>query len=308
MAIDRWGMGGTVVSKPLDERERLRQAGVAAASKNSSKATGFITGPRGATSTVLTNRNNLTTNTQKTLIANSSKNHGRTSPSSATKTPSSTPSSGGGYGGGGYASSAAEKAKMAKAAKRATSIARFNANTLLDRLKEQLATYDKNDKSNRLVRDEQLFTAARNAGTEHWEANANLLGAISGLRSNMGSAIDGSASGNLTRLANARRDQNNAAIYSTLRSNERGAYDNYTDAFNKNQSARQDAISTTESGLRDLRSQLSAGLQNIDGKYYKKPSQLLKDKKVDSKTKKSASTLAEPTHISYYTKIPKTLR
>ena len=90
------------------------------------------------------------------------------------------------------------------AADNQTSISKQNVRDVQNQLARQLANYDFADAQNRALADVQLRQNSRKTSADRFEAQRDLQEAALGLMGSMGSAMNGSSTGNLMRMLESR--------------------------------------------------------------------------------------------------------
>ena len=133
------------------------------------------------------------------------------------------------------------------AAKNQTKISQQNVKDVQNQLKRQLANYDFADKQNRRLADTQLQQNSRKTSADRFEAQRDLQAATLGLLGSMGSAMNGSSTGNLMSMLRSRNDKENNTYWAQ----------------------RRDARQSAEKAIRDIAADWSANMNNINPKLFK---------------------------------------
>lgn len=150
-------------------------------------------------------------------------------------------------------------------------IAKQNANDIRNQLSKQLETYDFANRQNRALADTQLKQNSRKTSADRFEAQRDLQNATLGLLGSMGTAMNGSSVGNLMQMLENRNDKENNTYWAQLQTNNDSVENSYQDSFNQNQVAKRDAVTSAEKAIRDVESDLSANLNNINPNLYTAP-------------------------------------
>jgi hypothetical protein len=106
------------------------------------------------------------------------------------------------------------------AAANQTKLARGNRQNVWNQLSRQLATYDYADAQNRALADAQRKQNSRKNDSDRFEAQRDLQSAALGLLGSMGTAMNGSATGNLMQMLESRNDKENNTYLSQLQQNQ----------------------------------------------------------------------------------------
>lgn len=152
-----------------------------------------------------------------------------------------------------------------------TSLARRNAEDVRNQLRRQLETYDFANRQNRRLADVQLKQASRKGSADRFEAQRDLQNAALGILGSMGTAMNGSGTGNLMRMLESRNDKDNNTFWAQLQANRDQVENSYQDSYNQNQVAKRDAVTSAEKAVRDIEADLSANLSNINPNLYTEP-------------------------------------
>ena len=151
-----------------------------------------------------------------------------------------------------------------EAAKNQTAISTQNVKDVQNQLARQLANYDYADAQNRALADVQRQQNSRKTSTDRFEAQRDLQAATLGLLSSMGSAMNGSSTGNLMRMLESRNDKENNTYWAQLLANQDQVENAYNEALNQNNVARRDAMQSAEKAIRDIEGDWRANMNNIN--------------------------------------------
>lgn len=154
-------------------------------------------------------------------------------------------------------------AQERQAAANQTAISKRNVKDVQNQLKRQLATYDFADAQNRALADTQLAQSSRKTSEDRFEAQRDLQAATLGLLGSMGSAMNGSTTGNLMQMLRSRNDKDNSTYWAQLQENQDAVENAYDDSLNQNNVARRDAMQSAEKAIRDITSDWRSYLANI---------------------------------------------
>lgn len=157
------------------------------------------------------------------------------------------------------------------AANNQTTLAKQNADDIRNQLSKQLETYDFANRQNRNLADVQLKQNSRATSADRFEAQRDLQNATTALLGSMGNAMNGSATGNLMQMLSNRNDKENNTYWNQLQKNNDSVENSYQDSYNQNQVAKRDAITSAEKSIRDIESDLSANLNNINPNLFVQP-------------------------------------
>lgn len=158
------------------------------------------------------------------------------------------------------------------AGKNQIEIAKQNADDVRNQLSKQLETYDFANRQNRTLADVQLKQNSRKNSADRFEAQRDLQNAAIGLLGSMGpGAMNSSSMGNFMSMMENRNDKENNTHWAQLQSNQDQVENSYADSFNQNQVAKRDAVTSAEKAIRDIESDLSANLNNINPNLYEEP-------------------------------------
>lgn len=180
----------------------------------------------------------------------------------------------------------ATKAQKTAAANQ-TKISSQNVRDVQNQLARQLANYDFADAQNRALRDTQLRQNSRKASADRFEAQRDLQNSALGLLGSMGSAMNGSSTGNLMRMLENRNDKENNTYWAQHQVNQDAVNNEYADSVNQNRVARRDAMQAAEKSIRDIESDWSANMGNIDPSFFKQGA-------VNGDSKLSSTTAWQP--------------
>lgn len=158
-----------------------------------------------------------------------------------------------------------------KAAENQIDLAKKNADDVRNQVSKQLETYDYANRQNRSLADVQLKQNSRKNSADRFEAQRDLQNATLGLLGGMGNAMNGSSTGNLMRMLENRNDKDNNTYWAQHQVNQDTVENSYQDSYNQNQVAKRDAVTSAEKAIRDIESDLSANLNNINPNLYTKP-------------------------------------
>lgn len=157
------------------------------------------------------------------------------------------------------------------AANNQITLAKKNADDIRNQLSKQLQTYDFANQQNRSLADTQLQQNSRKNSADRFEAQRDLQNATLGLLGSMGNAMNGSSVGNLMQMLEDRNDKENNTYWSQLQTNNDSVENSYQDSYNQNQVAKRDAVTSAEKSIRDIESDLSANLNNINPNLFTTP-------------------------------------
>lgn len=155
-----------------------------------------------------------------------------------------------------------------QAANNQTSISAQNVRDVQNQLNRQLANYDFADAQNRALADTQLKQNSRKTNADRFEAQRDLQAATLGLLGSMGSAMNGSSTGNLMRMLESRNDKENNTYWAQHQVNQDAVENAYQDSLNQNRVARRDAMQSAEKSIRDIESDWAANLNNINPNLF----------------------------------------
>lgn len=150
-------------------------------------------------------------------------------------------------------------------------IAKQNADDVRNQLAKQLETYDFANRQNRALADVQLQQNSRKTSADRFEAQRDLQNAALGILGSMNQAMNGSAVGSFMRMLENRNDKDNNTYWAQHQVNQDTVENSYQDSFNQNQVAKRDAVTSAEKAIRDIESDLSANLNNINPNLFAAP-------------------------------------
>lgn len=162
-------------------------------------------------------------------------------------------------------------AEQTQAANNLKEIANYNIETATNQLGQINQNYDASDTQNRALADKQLKQNSQQTANDRFGANKKLQTAVQGLANTAGNALRGSQTGRLLDMVRTRTDLDNNATWNMLRQNQNAVENAYTEAFNENVLARNDAASTAEQSVRGVNADTAAQLSNIAPDLYVKP-------------------------------------
>lgn len=157
------------------------------------------------------------------------------------------------------------------AAQRQKGISQQNALNVRTQLQRQLANYDTADQQNRKLADLQLQQNSRKTSADRFEAQRDLQNAATGLLGTMGTAMNGSSTGNLMRMLEDRNDKENSTYWAQHQQNQDSVENSYQDSLNQNRIARLDAMQSAEKAINDIATDMSASLNNINPNLAEPP-------------------------------------
>lgn len=155
-----------------------------------------------------------------------------------------------------------------KAAENQTATSKQNVRDVQNQLKRQLANYDFADAQNRALADTQLRQNSRKTSADRFEAQRDLQAATLGLLGSMGTAMNGSSTGNLLRMLESRNDKENNTYWAQLQENQDQVENAYNDSLNQNNTARRDAMQSAEKAIRDIEGDWRANMNNINPNLF----------------------------------------
>lgn len=156
-----------------------------------------------------------------------------------------------------------------KAGENQTTLSKQNVKDVQNQLARQLANYDFADKQNKALRDAQLAQNSHKTSADRFEAQRDLQNSALGLLGSMGSAMNGSTTGNFMRMLENRNDKENSTYWAQHRVNQDAVENSYQDSLNQNRVARRDAMQSAEKAIRDIEREWSANLNNINPNLFK---------------------------------------
>jgi hypothetical protein len=171
------------------------------------------------------------------------------------------------------------------AGKNQTAISKQNIKDVQNQLKRQLANYNFADKQNRALADTQLKQNSRKTSADRFEAQRDLQAASLGLLGSMGTAMNGSSTGNFMDMLRSRNDKENNTYWAQHQANQDSVENAYNDSLNQNNVARRDAMQSAEKAIRDIEGDWRANMNNINPKLFPGSSGAVGgDKKLASQT------------------------
>lgn len=159
-------------------------------------------------------------------------------------------------------------ARERRAAQNQTATSKQNVRDVQNQLRRQLANYDFADAQNRALADAQLRQNSRKTSADRFEAQRDLQAATLGLLGSMGSAMNGSSTGNLLRMLESRNDKENNTYWAQLQENQDQVENAYNDSLNQNRVARRDAMQSAEKAIRDIEGDWRANMNNINPNLF----------------------------------------
>lgn len=155
-----------------------------------------------------------------------------------------------------------------QAADNQTALSKQNIRDVKHQLSRQLANYDFADAQNRALADAQLKQNSRKNSADRFEAQRALQNSALGLLGSMGSAMNGSTTGNLMHMLRSRNDSDNNTFWAQHQVNQDAVENAYNDSLNQNRVARRDAMQSAEKAIRDIAADWSANMGSIDPDYF----------------------------------------
>lgn len=158
------------------------------------------------------------------------------------------------------------------AAKRQREISAYDAQSARNELTGAIENYDKADERNRVLAEHQTQQVRRKAEADRFDQSRKLQDSAIGLLGSMGpTALQSSSVGNLLSMLYNRNDADNNTYWNQLERDRDTIWNEELASENQNQAARDDAALRTERALRDINSNLSANLANINQDLYENP-------------------------------------
>lgn len=179
--------------------------------------------------------------------------------------------SGGGGGGGGFGAPSGPTPEQRRAAGNLGIIAGWNAGSTTDQHGRQLGNFDMSDEQNRALADVQIQQAQRQAAGDRFARNRNMQTMSQGLTSQMGNAMQGSGLFGFMDMLRGRTDLDNNAVWQQLTQNRNQIENSFTEAYNANRLARNDATINAEFALRGIEGDHAAQLNNIHPDLFVRP-------------------------------------
>lgn len=155
-----------------------------------------------------------------------------------------------------------------QAAKNQSTLSTQNIRDVENQLARQLSNFDYADAQNRALADTQLKQNSRKTSADRFEAQRDLQAAALGLLGSMGSAMNGSTTGNLMRMLESRNDKENNTYWAQHQQNQEQVENAYNDSLNQNNVARRDAMQSAEKAVRDINADWAANLNNINPNLF----------------------------------------
>lgn len=155
-----------------------------------------------------------------------------------------------------------------KASESQTAISKQNIRDVQNQLRRQLANYDFADAQNRALADTQLRQNSRKTSADRFEAQRDLQAATTGLLGSMGSAMNGSSTGNLMSMLRSRNDKENNTYWAQHQENQDQVENSYNDSLNQNNVARRDAMQSAEKAIKDIEGDWRANMNNINPSLF----------------------------------------
>ena len=156
-----------------------------------------------------------------------------------------------------------------RAARNQSTISTQNIRDVENQLARQLSNFDYADAQNRALADTQLKQNSRKTSADRFEAQRDLQAATLGLLGSMGSAMNGSSTGNLLRMLESRNDKENNTYWAQHQQNQDQVENAYNDSLNQNNVARRDAMQSAEKAVRDINADWAANLNNINPNLFR---------------------------------------
>lgn len=156
-----------------------------------------------------------------------------------------------------------------QAANNQTSVSAQNVRDVQNQLARQLSNYDFADAQNRALANTQRMQNSRKNSADRFEAQRDLQAATLGLLGSMGTAMNGSSTGNLMRMLENRNDKENNTFWAQHQVNQDQVENTYNDSLNQNNVARRDAMQSAEKSIRDIESDWAANLNNINPNLFR---------------------------------------
>ena len=155
-----------------------------------------------------------------------------------------------------------------KASENQTLISKQNVRDVQNQLSRQLANYDFADAQNRALADTQLRQNSRKTSADRFEAQRDLQAATLGLLGSMGTAMNGSSTGNLMSMLRDRNDKENNTYWAQHQQNQDQVDNAYQDSVNQNRVARRDAMQSAEKAIKDIENDWRANMNNINPNLF----------------------------------------
>ena len=155
-----------------------------------------------------------------------------------------------------------------KASENQTAISKQNVRDVQNQLARQLSNYDFADRQNRSLADTQLRQNSRKTSADRFEAQRDLQAASLGLLGSMGTAMNGSSTGNLMSMLRSRNDKENNTYWAQHQANQDQVENSYQDSLNQNNVARRDAMQSAEKSIKDIEGDWRANMNNINPNLF----------------------------------------
>jgi len=164
-----------------------------------------------------------------------------------------------------------------RAANRTKEIAKYNAATINEQLKNQLAAYSQADNQNRNFADTETRQARRKAEGDRFDAQRSLQDATTGILGALGPAGNGVSYYNLMRMLANRNDTDNNTYWGQAQRDIDAIENEYIQNYNQNNLARLDAVNNAQAQIRGINADLAANLNNLsteDQDFYQSPNKV----------------------------------
>lgn len=150
-------------------------------------------------------------------------------------------------------------------------ISRYNAGSTKQQLQRQMWRYDTADEQNRMLADMQMDQNAEQSDADRFAQAQKLQSSAKGLFAESGNAMQGSQLGAVGNMLGRRNAQDSADSLTTLGANQQTVLNSLDESLNANVLARKEAADNAAFQLRNLESDLSAQLNTISPKLFRKP-------------------------------------
>jgi len=184
---------------------------------------------------------------------------------------------GGGFaprgGGGGGGASSGPTPEQRRAADNLGHISGWNAGSTTNQHGQQMGNLKMSNEQNRALADVQRHQAARQGTAERFARNRNMQTMAQGLTSQMGNAMQGSGLFGFMDMLRGRTDLDNNAVWQQLTQNYNNIENAFTEAYNANRLAMNDASINAEFALRGIEADHAAQLNNIHPDLFVRPGQ-----------------------------------
>lgn len=161
-----------------------------------------------------------------------------------------------------------------RAADRTKEIAKYNAATINEQLKNQLAAYDQANVQNRNLADTEIMQARKKAAGDSFDAQRSLQDSTTGIMGALNTAGNGISYYNLMRMLANRNDINNNTYLDQAQRDIDTIENEYMQNYNQNNLARLDALANARAQIRGINADTAANLNNLstdDEDFYKSP-------------------------------------